>query len=672
MSKVIFSWLHLSDIHFQPVVDTFNDARFRESLPDYLKAINPQCDTLILSGDYRYAPKKTQTNPEDVVNYIKSITSLLHIDDNRVIMVPGNHDLDRSKTREYQINGIRGEYKPNIGTIDAGVIGELGKDFDFYSTIRESFPKSLQVNGANPHNIVDMGSCRLLLLNTAIVAGLDDDENHIIIGCKYLTELLDKAGNQKPIIAIGHHGLNMYENTERKEVARYFDAQGVRLYLCGHEHDNGTSQFGDSGKQVNVGCMKQGDDQVIAGFSVGKLYDTGDVEIQMHKWDRDNKAWIEDKPCDKVFNQLYPESSQEGEEDAKAKQKIAKTEFPFTLVGYSLLGGLGSDGIKYIWQKGANHHVESIAFNERLRLFPNETDKQTSAYTVSTSIGCHLSTFNSQCIFCQTGTVNYLPLTADDIALQCIFMAEYDSDCPSYPNVRGHMREFAFMGQGEPGFNYPAVKRSIQMTDYAMQKIGQKVSRYIISTCGITDFMPSLIQDCRDKVFANRVTLHFSLNAIGDDRTNIMPINKTFDYRDFLGRCCQLYDVTGEKIGIGILLMVNYKTIDGKYISLDTAKLQTMLKELTPQVFKIDFCTVNKTTLGDQHQLSNEDANKYLNIAREMGFESKIFASFGDSAEAGCGMLNSSTTNMEMPGNKTIAHFNRAVELLEEAKKILQ
>ena len=671
MSKVLFSWLHLSDIHFQPVVDTFNDALFRESLPDYLRAINPQCDTLILSGDYRYAPKKTQTNPEDVVNYIKLITSLLHINDKRVIMVPGNHDLDRSKTREYKINGIRGEYKANIGTIDAGVIGELGKDFDFYSTIRESFPKSLQVNGANPHNIVDMGSCRLLLLNTAIVAGLDDDENHIIIGCKYLTELLDKAGIQKPIIAIGHHGLNMYENTERKEVAHYFDSQGVRLYLCGHEHDNGTSQFGDSGKQVNVGCMKQGDDQVIAGFSVGKLYDTGDVEIQMHKWDRDNKAWIEDKPCDKVFNQLYPESSQEGEEDARAKQKIAKTEFPFTLVGYSLLGGLGSEGIKYIWQKGANKNLESIAFNERLRLLPNETDKQTSAYTISTSIGCQLSTFSSQCIFCQTGTVDYLPLTADDIALQCIFMAEYDSDCPSYPNVRGHMREFAFMGQGEPGFNYPAVKRAIQMTDYAMQKIGQKVSRYIISTCGITDFMPSLIQDCRDKVFANRVTLHFSLNAIGDDRTNLMPINKIFDYRDFLVRCCQLYDITGEKIGIGILLMVNYKTIDGKHISLDTAKLQTMLKELNPQVFKIDFCTVNKTTLGDQHQLSNEDANKYLNIAREMGFESKIFASFGDSAEAGCGMLNSSTTNMEMPGNKTIAHFNRAVELLEEANRFL-
>ena len=367
MSKIIFSWLHLSDIHFQPVVDTFNDARIRESLPDYLKALNLQCDTLILSGDYRYAPKKTQTSPEDVVNYVRSITSLLHVNDSRVVIVPGNHDLDRSKTREYQIAGIRGEYKSGTGTIDAGVIDDLKKDFDFYNAIGESFPKALQVNGTNPHNIVDMGICRLLLINTAIVAGRDDDENHIIIGSKYLTELLDKAGNQKPIIAVGHHGFNMYENTERKEVSRYFDTKGVRLYLCGHEHDNGTSQFGDAGKQVNVGCMKQGDDQIIAGFSVGNLYDTGDVEIQMHKWDRDNKAWIVDEPCSKNYGELYPVTSQAGEGDVIPEQKIEKTDHAFTLVGYSLLGSLGSDGIRYIWEKGTNNNViyQTILVNKR-------------------------------------------------------------------------------------------------------------------------------------------------------------------------------------------------------------------------------------------------------------------------------------------------------------------
>ena len=669
MSNVIFSWLHMSDIHFQLAVDTFNDAQIRNTLPDYLKSLNLQCDTVIFSGDFRYAPKKELTSADDACKYIKSLTKLVGVGDNQVVLIPGNHDLDRSKPREYAINGVRKEYKVNTGLIDAGVITDLEKNFDFYSNIQNHFSKSLNVLNSNPHDIVDLGACRLLLLNTAIVAGKDDDEHQIIVGSKYLSDLLEKAAGQKPVIAIGHHGFKMFRDDEEKEVTRYLDDKGVRLYLCGHEHDNRTSQFGNQGKQVNVGCMKQGEDNIVAGFSMGRLYDTGDIEIIMHKWDRDNKAWIEDKPNNQIYTQLYPESKPDGVEDGRDEVVVKKVDYPFSIKGYQLIGGLGCEGIKYIWEKGGDNIVESIAFNERVRIKPNEDDRITSAYTISTSIGCPLAASSLQCVFCQTGANKYHILTADDIALQCIFMAEYDSDCPSYPNVRSNKREFAFMGQGEPGLCYPQIKQAILLNDYVMKKIGQTVSRYIISTCGVTDFMSAFIEDCKNKVFSNRVSLHFSLNAIGDERNTIMPINQSYDYKTFLDKCYRLYEVTNEKIGVGILLMVNYKTTDGMYISLDANKLKTMLGLLKPDVFKIDLCTVNRTTLGSQHQLSNEDANKYLEIATSMGFESKIFASFGDSADAGCGMLNSSTANIESPGRKTINHFNRAVELLEEAKR---
>lgn len=36
------------------------------------------------------------------------------------------------------------------------------------------------------------------------------------------------------------------------------------------------------------------------------------------------------------------------------------------------------------------------------------------------------------------------------------------------------MREFAFMGQGEPCYNYLAIKQAILLTDYVMEKIDQK------------------------------------------------------------------------------------------------------------------------------------------------------------------------------------------------------
>lgn len=667
MENKVFRWLHLSDIHFQKDNDSFNDSQLRSTLPDYLASSVSDIDAIIISGDYRYAPKKEHTSAENVVEYLRSITEKLKVDDDHVIMVPGNHDLERSVARNNHIVGTRKEYDPELGFIDGSVLTSLLKDFTFYESVQEHFNNSLKVNGKQPHSIIDMGSCHLLLLNTAVIAGRDDDEYHIILGSKYLDNLLDVQDPKitKPVIAVGHHGFDFFDHREKKAVADYFEKKGVRLYLCGHEHANGIKAFGDNGKQVNVGCLKQGTEDVVAGFSVGTLFDNGDVHIDMHKWDRDAHSWVADTPNIRDYTGLYPGISSM-KASGKTDDRVEKIDHHFSLIGHSLLGGLGSDGIMYVWEKKEGGRVESVAFNERLKLGPKESDKRISAYTVSTSIGCSLSTYNCQCVFCQTGANHYHRLTAEDIALQCIFMAEYDSNCPSYPVVRDHEREFAFMGQGEPGDCYDSVKRAILLNDYVMKKLDQKVSRYIISTCGMTDFMTSLIHDCRNGVFSNKVTLHFSLNTV-QERERLMPINKIYNYQGFIVKCRELYDVTHEKIGVGVLLFVDYKTTNGQYFSLDANKLKAILDTLDPEVFKIDLCTVNKTTLGSQRQLSNEDAHRYLTIAQGMGFESKIFASFGDSDSAGCGMLDSTHPNLNSPGNTSIRHFNRAVSLLKEA-----
>ena len=667
MRTPIFQWLHLSDIHFLPDPQTFNDERLRTTLPNYVREKCKECDTLIISGDFRYAPKKEDTNANQVIEYIHQLAGQLNIGDDHVVLVPGNHDLERSKMRDYHIRGTREDYNPNIGEIDDGVMEQLAKDFTFYSSVQDSFRNSLRMDVA-PHSIIDMGASYLLLLNTAIVAGRDDDEHNLVLGTKYIAKLFGNVNKSKPIIAIGHHGFNMLNEVEKKEVARYFDDNGVRLYLCGHEHDNGLSSFGNYGKQVNVGCMKQGIDNIVAGFAVGTLYDNGDVEIAMHKWDREGKIWIKDERNKDDISNLYPDNSQNG--DARVSEaKVPPVNYPLYLKGYQLLSHLGGDGIKYVWEREQGKIFESVAFNRRTKFAATQEDEHISAYTISCSKGCSLSTFDSQCLFCQTGQLPYQPLTAEELALQCIFMAEYDSDCPSYPQIRTNSREFAFMGQGEPGFCYDIVKRAILLNDYAMKKVGQQVSRYIISTCGITDFIPSLTYDCESGIYANKVTLHLSLNAIDADRDTIMPINKMFNYQDVINQSRRFYERTGSKVGVGILLMVDYKTSSGNYISLDSNKLKAMLQKIAPEAFKVDFCTVNNTKMGSQRQLSMEDAQKFLDIASSMGFESKLFSSIGDSANVGCGMLNSSIDDINEPGNKTITHYNHAVELLEEAKQ---
>ena len=343
--------------------------------------------------------------------------------------------------------------------------------------------------------------------------------------------------------------------------------------------------------------------------------------------------------------------------------------------GYTLLGGRGADGIRYLWKAQDNTFVESIAFNNRRKDYTiSEEDKKISAYTTSVSFGCHLNSMNMSCSFCATGKVKFKgPLTSQEIALQNIFMAQYDGDCPSWPEVRGNAREFAFMGQGEPGYCYPEIRRAIQLTDIAMDRINQKVHRYVISTVGIPDMLDLFLIDLERAFFNNRVTLHFSLHAINGQRTEYMPINRMYNYEISLQKTRQIAQQMGEKVAIGILLFESFSSINNSKKTFTTSKtyLDRMLDKLDPQSHRIDLCDVNfnSSISTTQREMRNEDAHKLLEQVHKRGFEAKLFSSFGADKNSGCGMLMSSRSKVQSIGETTQAQFDRAVGLLKDIVK---
>ncbi len=681
----LFKWVHLSDIHFRAASkDGFNSTELKKLLPQYLHTHILPVDALIITGDFRFAPDN-EDNSQSVCDYIKQLYEALDLEANKVFIVPGNHDLDRGGIRSDVIKGLRSEYTPEEGIFDQERLKSLRSNFSYLSDLR----KRLYVNHKemvfesddNPHYIVPLEHCNLLLLNTALTAGCvenghSSDEQQLLLGSAHLSAAVHSINNEKPIIAVGHHGLRHLQTKEYNICTRFMESEGINLYLCGHDHALWDRPLGGKGKEVTVGCMMQSDQNVEAGFCVGELMSDGSVYIHAHKWDMGQQNWFPHPPREQLFKKLYhvvveEESAEEKKAVEETEKTIVQKDHEFSLAGYVLLGGRGLNGIKYIWERAGNT-VESLAFNKRLKDSEDFSVYRTSAYTCSVSYGCLLSCNGRQCRFCETGQIPYRGnVSAEDIALQNIFMAEYDSDCPSFPQVRGNAREFAFMGQGEPGFCYPAVRRAIQLTDFAMERIRQSVHRYIISTCGIPDFVPILIEDYNKKLFKNRVTLHFSLHAVGEERNILMPINREYNYRRFIDECEKFYDTTHEKIGVGVLMFDEYRfaeKVDGtKTFSLTKTRLEKLMNELNRDVFKIDLCDVNRTSCGEQRALSNERATELLELVKSKGFEAKLFSSFGDNEHSGCGMLSASTENITPPGNKTKAQFNKAVELLNEA-----
>jgi adenine C2-methylase RlmN of 23S rRNA A2503 and tRNA A37 len=343
------------------------------------------------------------------------------------------------------------------------------------------------------------------------------------------------------------------------------------------------------------------------------------------------------------------------------------------LDSYMLLGGRGSEGIRYLWKTQDKNYVESIAFNRRSNTPDiSETDRKISAYTTSVSFGCELQVMGLPCSFCATGQrLNFKgSLKGEEIALQNIFMAEYDSDCPSWPKVRNNDREFAFMGQGEPGFCYAQIRKAIKLTDFAMEMLKQKVHRYIISTAGIPDMLDLIIEDFVKKTFKNRVTLHFSLHAVDDERASIMPIDRIYPYKTILTKTKEVVNACGEKVAIGVLLFDKFVPNRRKIAPFTTTKayLDKLMNQLDPQFHRIDLCDVNRNiAIANQAELSNADATEMLKHVQNRGFESKLFSSFGADKSSGCGMLSSSKAKISKAGLEPMSHFETAIYVLKQA-----
>lgn len=706
----MFKWVHISDLHFQND-DGFDSQKIKAELLLTLKKIE-NVNALIISGDFRYA-KAGSMSVEEPVKYVKELAVSLGIDTKAIFCVPGNHDLARGTKRSILVEGLTGDgkekkgcYTLQNGKFEKSILTDLVADFTyFYDIEKELYSIDAVTEHSDIHRLVELPECNILLLNTSILAHCDSDRGTLLLGICYVQELLDKLNTAKPTIMVGHHGHSFLEREEAKAIQSLLAQKGISIYLCGHEHDLFHESVWDNINQFTSGCIwDQGTTNIdSAGFYLGEINDNT-AKMLAYEWRRKEHIWVESPIGTKevVASHILNGKTDKGikasifqaEEATSRFEKLLQENVPypieFSIDGYTLLGARGKEGIKYYWIKNGDR-VESLAFNHRQN-DPNPNyemrtrDENISAYTTSVSFGCILSASNTQCRFCETGTRDFRGfLTAEEIAFQNIFMAYYDANCPSFPEVRNHEREFALMGQGEPGFNYAAIRRAIQLTDIAMDAIGQKIYRYIISTSGVHEFIYQLVDDIKSDKYQNRVALHFSLHACGETRKKLMPIEKTYNHQRFLELCkgyhsayTEKYNDT-EKIGVGILTFKDFQPYvrDGEQsfdsITLDETMLDNILKTLDSKIFRIDLCEYNKSPSATKSTgvMSNEDVKKLTDFTRRKGFEVKTFSSFGVGKDAGCGMLKSAYLDPSPAGETTLRIYEEAKKLLGYAVKKL-
>lgn len=282
-------WLQLSDIHLSSkVIPGAETQLFRKQLLKYLADKVGPVDYIFLTGDFRYGGQPQM--PDEAYNWILCIADAVQVNDvsGQICMVPGNHDLDRSKDRTSKTKKIMQNYKASYGVFDPKTLETLLEGFSYYDSLyqrvyhKSYIQESLEKN--NPHNVKDCGDFYLVMLNTALLSSRDGERGYLLTGAGHVASL--NPPDEKPVIVLGHHGLDLLESSEQKELKLIFKEWKVKTYLCGDAHELSEKCLGECFYQITSGCLFRDYDIVDVAFTVGELVGE-EIKITAHEW-RDN------------------------------------------------------------------------------------------------------------------------------------------------------------------------------------------------------------------------------------------------------------------------------------------------------------------------------------------------------------------------------------------------
>lgn len=285
-------WMHISDLHYND--EDMSTSELREQLPAFLEKEHILCDYVFFTGDVRSANRNKNDFPYEAAEYLKNLCHSVGTTEDRLFVVPGNHDVDRETPgRNEAIQKLffqnRGYYDPVKGLIeedDLRVIHSGQKDF-------RAFLKNLyaDVDGRMdyyerpemPHFVIETDNLNILHVDSTIVYTTDQEAHDLILGGWALRNALKQIDESKPVVLLTHYPITALAQEERKHVSELLYRRGIRLWLAGHEHDHML-------QPINyIDCIQAGelkiDDRVYASALVGE-YDTATLcgKILSYAW----------------------------------------------------------------------------------------------------------------------------------------------------------------------------------------------------------------------------------------------------------------------------------------------------------------------------------------------------------------------------------------------------
>ncbi len=242
---------------------------------------------------------------------------------------------------------------------------------------------------------------------------------------------------------------------------------------------------------------------------------------------------------------------------------------------------------------------------------------------ISTQAGCALG-----CTFCATATLGfYRNLTIAEIFDQVwrLNEASRESHGSSLSNI-------VLMGMGEPLFNYPNVKRAIELIT-GEDGLGISPQRITLSTIGV----PKVIRQLADDQFKPHlaISLHAAIDA---KRDRIIPFNKRYPISELITALIYYHEKTGKRFTIEYLLLKDFND------SLADARDLAEISKNFP--VKINLIEFNPVEGIDYRRSDMRRMKEFRDFLESRNMVVNIRQSRGKDIDAACGQLAGRTKDV--------------------------
>ncbi len=243
--------LHITDLHYSTVMGGLTKQRnlISNFLTDITKLKN-EIDLVIFSGDLVNSGDSDTIFDKAAQEFLEPILKLLNLEKDRLIICPGNHDIDRSSLTKSVIKYIDEDINDNkkLNSFFKKQSSDLELSYlplrRYYSFTNRFFPendKDFNSDMYSSHKCEISGKkIGIVSINSAWRAVGIDDESNLLFPIEILEEAVDRISNCSVKILVHHHPINDFKPYNRYDlediIHKRFD-----FIFSGHIHKNALS-----------------------------------------------------------------------------------------------------------------------------------------------------------------------------------------------------------------------------------------------------------------------------------------------------------------------------------------------------------------------------------------------------------------------------------------------